>query len=891
MAVTPICAKIENQNQPSLKQKKVAPSYLQATGAVHTEDLVKPLPGKGYLIHDNLGSGIKYFFKDIAYDMKSLKNGIKGTANDHQSGRLNDVGLRLGGIGIAAYLASRTTSLKARLMEYVGLVAFLTSMSIFPKIAINKPAEIMHGFDIDKEYIDDQGRKKSVHQDSNYKPYDLYRGEIKSEDLDKIGDRLGIPRDAKNRHDLVKEQMNKIATQNNTLWMLTAGFATPVMAALGCFGLEYLVGPGAVKFKNINSDKKINQILEYSRNMEMNVENLNSNELSKKVNSILEAYKNKALPKEEFEKLIETLTYTMDEKISSGIEKDITVMLRKSSTGSENIMINAELVENMINKVKAAIPNQHAEALKDIIPTAEQIKTIIDKIQPNADLANGAVIGSDDIVKIKEELANFINSKIPAVDADLKDGFNAVRNEALASISKALEESKAYYLTEESFNEILNFSKIMGDFKKNFAVLDNCKHVKFEHATDTVIANYYGKFERALFKELGISYKDMQKMASSDRYAKEILDEKLKSLAKDEAKYTKAVQKLSKVMSEMEVALHGSSESESAIQKLIEAFENIYNNTAKRLNASGKFKETIDMLVKEDISTLGNSVTTREQVFDFLDGILFNEFKNLDIDGWDSFKNDGNKVANYLKNKAKGAGSSKNDMIDRMVERYSGSKNSFNRILHTLDLYRRALDTSTLSTDSEKARVIIEKAKDVLLNASTSDFTQKLDMRNNPEFYKEFIDKIWSSMPEQEYFSTKAKGFVTETTQNAIGKEANLANGNILERFQYYITRFRNVIGNSAVDFTQPEHRLNKKVASVYTQSSKTPANMFNLLGQTPVDMAHGAAKRMYNTQTWLRRVGGIGVGVLGVTLLAQLGFGKIRNPHNIQKQVSDEKH
>ena len=116
MAIQPIQLNTE-LNQPSQIKKKEHAPYLEAEGTINTDNLVKPLPPKGHLIHDSFGNGVKYFFKDIGYDMKSVKNGFNGTANDHQLGRLNDVGLRIGGVGIAAYLASRTSNPKARLME------------------------------------------------------------------------------------------------------------------------------------------------------------------------------------------------------------------------------------------------------------------------------------------------------------------------------------------------------------------------------------------------------------------------------------------------------------------------------------------------------------------------------------------------------------------------------------------------------------------------------------------------------------------------------------------------------------------------------------------------------------------------------------------------------
>ena len=150
MAINPIQINTEAKSQPTNKQRKVVKPYLEAKGAVVTTNNVKPLPPVGHLVKDDPISGTKYFFKDIAYDMKALKDGFQGNANDHQLGRLNDVGLKLGGLGIATYLASRTTNPKAKIMEFVGLGAFLLSMDLYPKIAINLPARLRFGFDVNK---------------------------------------------------------------------------------------------------------------------------------------------------------------------------------------------------------------------------------------------------------------------------------------------------------------------------------------------------------------------------------------------------------------------------------------------------------------------------------------------------------------------------------------------------------------------------------------------------------------------------------------------------------------------------------------------------------------------------------------------------------------------
>lgn len=116
MAINPV--------QPNIENTKSHIPYREAKGTIKTDKNVKPLPPEGHLVHDSWTMLPKYFLKDIAYDMKAVKDGFQGNANDHQLGRLNDVGLKLGGIGIATMLAARTKNPMVRIMEYAGLGAF-----------------------------------------------------------------------------------------------------------------------------------------------------------------------------------------------------------------------------------------------------------------------------------------------------------------------------------------------------------------------------------------------------------------------------------------------------------------------------------------------------------------------------------------------------------------------------------------------------------------------------------------------------------------------------------------------------------------------------------------------------------------------------------------------
>ena len=836
--------------------------YRDANGTVNTEKDIKPLAPQGHLVHDTVLSVPKYFCRDIAYDVKAVKDGLQGNANDHQLGRLNDVGLKVGGIGIATYLASRTTDPKTRIMEYLGLGAFLTSMTLFPKAFINVPSRILHGYSIGKEYIDDQGRKKSVFQDSNYIPFDMYRGDYPGEDLDVIGDRMGIPRDIKNRHDMIQEQMRKVATQNNTLWMLTAGFATPVMTALICCGLERLVSPALEKVRNLDYNSKIAEALKNSEKMTLNVDEIEPNKLSKDVTRILNDFKGQELPKQEYDNIVRLFTEELDSKTSNGIEKDLVDLFKKN--GEEAFAIDEkETAKGLISEIKSKLGSRNKATLERVfVPTEEEINNIF-KERP--------IVTKEEIGEIKKELFELFNKKIDKEPSASKAYLESVRNNVLENVSQFIQKTPSRFVDEAKIKDFDKLAKIIGDFKKNFRLLDKCKSFKVEHAPETVLARSYGKFENTLLDVLGIKYKDLKVMRQSDEYAKEIVEKKINELVKDDAAYEKAISKLAKVMSEMDAALHGSKETGSYMKDLISAVENIFDNTAKRLNQCGKFKNTINMLVKEeleDVNSLSSTLKSREQAFDMLDGLLPD-------------KAAGKTGIENVKASASGVGSAKNDVIARIIDRYQGVDNSFNRVLHTLDLYKRNIPTS------EYDKKLLDMGKSALLGASVTDHMLKLNTLNNPELYKDFMRTIWNV--EGDARDIKAKGHIEEATARALSKFEDIKAGNIGERFQHYITKFRNIVGNNSIDFTKPEHILDSEALRGYAKEAKTRNSTFNLIAQSPIEMIRKAADRRYGYQKWVRKAAAICGTIVGATVLAQFCFGKIRNPHNMQKQVKDD--
>jgi len=850
MAINPVQPNIDNK------------TYRDSKKPIKTNQLVHPHKAEGHLVHDSLLSVPKFWMKDFAYDMKAVKDGFSGKAKDHQTGRLNDVGLKLGGIGIATYLASQTRDPKMRVMEYVGLGSFLACMSLYPMIAINAPSRLIQGYDIGKEYIDDQGRKKSVFQDGNYIPYDMYRGEYAGENLDIIGDRMGIPRGIKNRHELIKEQMRKIAIQNNTLWMLGAGFATPVMTALICSGLEQLISPAMEYIRNGRYNSKISDILKSTQEMTLNVNEIAYNSLSKKVRQLLNKYKDSELPKEELEKLVKMLSQETDDNLTSGIKEDIEKLLKSEKNA---FVLGDDFVEDINNVIDSSATGRKKATFAEIFkPTRIQIEDVLNKAG-----SDGKYMTAEQLTKFKTELKKVFETKIEA-SSENKNFLRMQEYTIIDNISKHIQKTPSLFVSENSTKNITDLAKVMGEFKENDRILDKCKSVKVEYSPETMLARSYKRFENAIFSALDIKFSDLKQMKESEAFTKEILEKKIQALVSNEKKYQKTIEKLANIMADTEVRLHGKSETESYIKDLISAYENNYNNTAKRINNIGenKFANTIDRLIKQNVNdNIENTIKDRADLFEIIDGIK-KPFYIPEKDG--SYEN---RVTQHAEHYYKGVGSSKRMAISRIIDRIQGVENSQRRMLHTLDMFKRDIPAN------EYEKHLNETLKEVLLQATSADHTLKLNTDNNPKYYQDLMAEGWAKP-------------VQDSTKNAMEAAGDITKGNVYKRFNKYLERFRDIMGQSETDFKKPSHRFGKsgeKFRKSYSPDSNTLMQKFNLIAQNPVDFFKKAAKTRFENQKWLRIASGIGGTVIAATVLAQFSFGKIKNPHNIQKQVNDD--
>ena len=106
----------------------------------HAND-VHPNAPKAKLINEGPLESVVSYIKDTKQDFVNLDTTVRtGKMTDNNLGRLNDLGIKIGGLLIASYLAIHSKSKNEAAMKFIGTGAFFASMKLWPKIFIFGPA-------------------------------------------------------------------------------------------------------------------------------------------------------------------------------------------------------------------------------------------------------------------------------------------------------------------------------------------------------------------------------------------------------------------------------------------------------------------------------------------------------------------------------------------------------------------------------------------------------------------------------------------------------------------------------------------------------------------------------------------------------------------------------
>ena len=779
---------------------------ITATNGIKTQQYIKPQEAKGKLVSSSIFPNVK----DTKYNFNALKHGLTGKANDHELGKLNDVGMKVGAVALAGYLATQKATPKTKLMEFVGLATFFGAMKLWPKLAIGAPAKAIHGFDPTQEYEDSFGRKKPFFQDAQYQPWDVYS----NEQLQKIGDKMGVDKNAQDRNDLTKSNMTKIATKNNTLWMITAGIASAVFSALACNKAEKVIDPALDKVNNQKADKLLQNFdAEAQKRMTSASQNM-----QKDLDKIFEENKGKTLDNKLVEKISSRLAKGLDPVTEEGVKEDMQNILMNGKS-----LVNENLAEKISNGSKKVLAQKFSEEqVAKIVPSKEEIVKHF-----NDNQMMGREVNEDEAMDVRSSVSQLFLAKAKEQGMSTEKLKTIKKGVALVA-DKAIKSNVASVLDENAMKKVSEIGKAMSELQAKDSVLDDYAQAKVADKPETVIANYWNKTSTSIVKSLGIDFKEMEKVRNNRQLVQGLVRNKMEEVTSDDAKYQKAIGEMANNIAELDKKIKPED-----TKKYVDLVGKTYDDAAGKLYNQG-MEATANKLTALSVGGKGSLKRVKQVYFE---------------------------------------------------ERVAGVKNSFSRMINTMDVYRRISKGEVPKDGSarEVKEAMLELVKQTTLQGHSSDHSIKfyfnrsqdnstnvdrsdVEIKDGKVVNKYFKEGKGVDVPEDYGFYQKAMNFMYNSPMDKDTVEA-IKKAGIENDVNKYNSEVYNKIG-SADYFTKPNHKTtgDQGASSEYK---------FLLLGVAPDEMMTKTVQQSYNSQKWGKTFGTVGAVLTGLTVAAQFLFGK----------------
>lgn len=779
---------------------------ITATNGIKTQQYIKPQGAKGKLVSSSIFPNVK----DTKYNFNALKHGLTGKANDHELGKLNDVGMKVGALALAGYLATQKATPKTKLMEFVGLATFFGAMKLWPKLAIGAPAKAIHGFDPTQEYEDSFGRKKPFFQDAQYQPWDVYS----NEQLQKIGDKMGVDKNAQDRNDLTKSNMTKIATKNNTLWMITAGIASAVFSALACNKAEKVIDPALDKVNNEKADKLLQNFDTEAQKRMTSA----SKDMQKDLDKIFEENKGKTVDNKLIEKISGRLAKGLDPVTEEGVKEDMQNILMNGKS-----LVNEGLAEKISNGSKKVLAQKFSEEqVAKIVPSKEEIVKHF-----NDNQMMGREVNEDDAMNVRSSVSQLFLAKAKEQGMSTEKLKTIKKGVALVA-DKALKSNSASVLDENAIKKVSEIGKAMSELQAKDSVLDDYAQAKVADKPETVIANYWNKTSTSIVKSLGIDFKEMEKVRNNRQLVQGLVRNKMEEVTSDDAKYQKAIGEMANNIAELDKKIKPED-----TRKYVDLVGKTYDDAAGNLYNQG-MEATANKLTALSVGGKGSLKRVKQVYFE---------------------------------------------------ERVAGVKNSFSRMINTMDVYRRISKGEVPKDGSarEVKEAMLELVKQTTLQGHSSDHSIKfyfnrsqdnstnvdrsdVEIKDGKVVNKYFKEGKGVDVPEDYGFYQKAMNFMYNSPMDKDTVEA-IKKAGIEKDVNKYNSEVYNKIG-SADYFTKPNHKTtgDQGASSEYK---------FLLLGVAPDEMMTKTVQQSYNSQKWGKTFGTVGAVLTGLTVAAQFLFGK----------------
>ncbi len=500
---------------------------------------IKPLEHKGKLLPSRIFDSPVTIAKDFGRDIVSIGKAVKGKANDHELGRINDLALKTGSLGLAAYLCIKNPLKLSKTMEFVGCGTFLAAMSLWPKLMIQAPLKMRTGVDIHQKYVDSQDRKKMLFQDPQYDLTDMFS----RKDLDRMGKKLGVSKKLPDRDNYIKQRAKKTAVQGNTLWMMTAGLATPLSSALMCNLVEKPINKLYEKIDLAKTELK-SAVKLPEAGLKENLK-YRANEIIKKVND-------KAVEKGN-EKAAELVTKNLNKFINengtkpvdAGMIDKLTDILSSSGLSSDIALrgaIKAD-INGLLNSNNCLTEDVVKNALANMGVNDENvIKNILNNETLKKEMSSGAV----------GNVANILTKSVKKGCKNKKEinQFNKLLNSELSKQNKPSLNVIA--------DKLIELGGKLNDLSKGKAPIDKYIDARIGEKSGVFAANQFEKASNSLIKTMTNaqnpkflnrlfkgSNKELRNLMNGNT---DDIASALNTLVQDDKQYNKVVEELVKII-------------------------------------------------------------------------------------------------------------------------------------------------------------------------------------------------------------------------------------------------------------------------------------------------------------------------------------------------------
>ncbi len=820
---------------------------------------IRPLAPKGHIIKDNIWAAPAAFANNMIYDMKALKAAWKGDANDHQLGKLNDVGMKLGGLGIAAYLFNMKKTPVKKGMEFVGLASFFASMSLWRYLALELPARAVHGFNPFMRYEDSQGRKKEFFQDNQYLPYDM----ISDKTINRVANRRRIPKNMPNKRDAVQDEMRTIALQNYTMWMLTAGPATPLLSSLICNRLEPKLENAYSYFMN----KKVDNILVNFSEVQSKYKTGN---IEKDVNSVLEMYKGRVVDDEVLNSLSSALTQELNPKVAQGMKADLANMLTSDKYIVSKLQ-KKDVIDTVVSVVKSVSEDKNLHAnMSKIIPTAEQLTAVFDKVDGQKldtmqlkDIAD-AVVGD-----VTENLKKLNKNGLKVDKHTIKNIVRAFYGSSVTDgpLMAVLTNRPAKVLDDEAQNTIKKIASRMSAFCAENNTLSVYAFKKLAFAPDTSKGKFWNDFVQEMTKLLEITNEEIANTRYDRPLVAKLLQSKFQKIAADKNKYEQVVRTAASIY---KGKIESTVKPDDMTGRYIKQLEASYTAAAKDFGEMGLTK-TVEKLVGKNGSETGSLLeVSRSFVNDNLSNVKnsFARFFNT-LNFYRAVVNDPSlDFANHYKIKI---GSDENAYIETRNITQKMLKEVKEEIYALSEFLAVSGRISDYSVKFEFLRNLTPNDKDF------GPLSFNPDGSINFKYYnKKALASNGVFIPSDTNFFKRVMnvlydGPIQPETEAALGEKAPMVK-NILEEYRKNMVDEVGNLNNFALPSKVMLDQWTKDGARIYSKGSPSLRSLY--VG-TPLDeMIANSVKLTYNTNKWLKIFGWTTGGLYAFTVLSQLFFG-----------------